>query len=187
MGMADLITLSFPDSNGAERCLRALLPLEQEHLVKLTDLAWGMKKSNGKILSYHLQPTPFQSLLRGSLWGTLAGAMLLEPFFGMLVGGATALFVTSLRSDEGLISRAYIDATLRKKLEPGQSALFLMVNQATPDKLMSRLYEHPATIVATSLSQAKESRLREMWRKVRRDGPLALKSGRGPETQLLTQ
>jgi uncharacterized membrane protein len=151
----------------------------------LTDLAWGFKKTDGKSLSYQLRPSPLQAALRGSVWGTIAGALFLEPFFGMLMGGTTALLLAGLRSDEEQISRRHITDTLERKLEPGHSALFLMVEKATPDKVMARLYEHKATIVSTSLSLEKERKLREMWQKVQDQGPLSLHIGRGPKTQLL--
>lgn len=172
--MPELITLSFPTLKGAEQCLRALSPLEHEHLIRLTDFAWGVKRENGKTESFLLHPTAVQALLRGSFWGTLAGALFLEPFFGMLLGGSTALFTASLRSTGATISPKHVDRVLKRALEPGQSALFLMVAKATPDKVLAKLHKHQATIVSTSLSVGAEAKLREMWQKIREEGPLTL-------------
>lgn len=174
--MAELIVLSFPDIGGAERCLNELLPLQHQHLIKLKDVACGAKKTDGKTHIAHLHPTTFEALLRGSLWGTLAGAIALEPFFGLLIGGTTALLMSTLRSNDDVISRTHIEKIVKTNLEPGQSALFLMVTKATPDKVMSRLYNHNATIVSTSLSTVREQQLRANWRKVRDGGPLSLQS-----------
>ena len=176
--MAELITLSFPTEGGAERCLGALLPLQHEHLIKLTDAAWGSKDKQGQIRLSHMRPTPFEALMRGSLWGTLAGAIALEPFFGMLVGGTTALLIQALSPTNNVISRRHIEQTLKKKIEPGQSAAFLMVSKATPDKILARLHEHEATVISTSLSAAQEKELRETWHKIKTQGPLAIQSGR---------
>ena len=184
--MAELITLSFPTEGGAERCLGALLPLQHEHLIKLTDVAWGSKDKEGQIRLSHMRPTPFEALMRGSLWGTLAGAIALEPFFGMLVGGTTELLIQTLSPNSNVISRKHIEETLKKKIEPGQSAAFLMVSKATPDKVLARVHDHDATVISTSLSATQEKELREAWQRVKAQGPLALQGRRtGSETRPL--
>lgn len=186
--MAELIVLSFPTQGGARRLLREIVPLQHEHLIKLKDIALAVKDGKKKIRVSQLHPTTLEVLLRGSLWGTLAGALFLEPFFGLLVGGTTALILSSTKSTDHLISRRMVARTATKKLEPNQSALFLMVAKATPDKVMAELHDHDATIVSTSLSTADEQALRESWKRIKTHGPLALHNQReGPRTQLLPE
>jgi uncharacterized membrane protein len=185
--VSELIVLGFPSIGGAKNFLRNLLPLQHEHLIQIDDLAYVVKEGNGKSRSSQFQQTALEALLRGSLWGTLAGALFLEPFFGMLIGGTTALLVNSAKRDPDVISRRLIRDTAERKLEPGSSALFLMVSRAVPDKLMQKLHEHDATIITTSLSTEKEQKLRDAWKSIKLNGPLALHNGpsRGPKTQLL--
>ena len=75
---------------------------------------------------------------------------------------------------------------LKKKIEPGQSAAFLMVSKATPDKVLARVHDHDATVISTSLSATQEKELREAWQRVKAQGPLALQGRRtGSETRPL--
>ncbi|MGD9147574.1 MAG: DUF1269 domain-containing protein, partial [Anaerolineae bacterium] len=45
-------------------------------------------------------------------------------------------------------------------IEPGQSALFLMVESWTEDKVMDELVKFDAQVLQTSLSKADEAKLR---------------------------
>ena len=48
-------------------------------------------------------------------------------------------------------------------IEPGDSALFLLVSQSTPDKLEDELKKYDATVLQTSLSKEDEAKLRELF------------------------
>ena len=51
-------------------------------------------------------------------------------------------------------------------IEPGHSALFLLVVKATGDKLADELKGTEATLLQTSLSNEQEAKLREMCEKL---------------------
>ena len=48
-------------------------------------------------------------------------------------------------------------------IEPGHSALFLLVREATPDKMMDELKKFNGTILQTSLAAEDEAKLREAF------------------------
>jgi uncharacterized membrane protein len=50
---------------------------------------------------------------------------------------------------------------LGDKLEPGGAALFVLVQSATPDKVLPRISEYGGEILHTSLSTEAEETLRE--------------------------
>ena len=185
--MAELVVLGFGSKGGAQDFLRALLPLRHEHLIQIEDDAFTIKNEAGRSRSYYSRHRALEALFQGSIWRTLAGALFLEPFFGMLIGGTAALLVKGAQTGRDCVSRRLIQETAERKLEPGHSALFLMVSRATPDKLMQRLHTHDASVISTSLSTEKEKRLREAWKSIKADGPLALHAADTTRTQPLTE
>jgi uncharacterized membrane protein len=48
-------------------------------------------------------------------------------------------------------------------IQPGHSALFLLIREATPDKLMDELKQFNGKILQTSLSKADEARLKDAF------------------------
>ena len=49
------------------------------------------------------------------------------------------------------------------KLEPGGSAIFMLVVKATPDKVIEELQKYGGHVVQTSLSKEDEERSRRRW------------------------
>jgi uncharacterized membrane protein len=95
--------------------------------------------------------------LSGAFWGMLMGMLLFVPFLGMAVGAATGAITGSMR-DYG------IDDTFIKEvgnsIQPGTSAIFLLVEQATVDKVVEQLKPFGGTIARTSLSRENEAKLK---------------------------
>lgn len=63
-----------------------------------------------------------------------------------------------------LIAIAYPDvhtATTVDKMAPGSAALFLLVDQSPPDKVIPQVSQYGGHIIQTSLSQDKERHLRD--------------------------
>lgn len=189
--LPELLILSFPTKTGAKKFLRELAPLQDEHLIRLEDAAIAVKDGKGRVFGTVKADLAAHGLVSGSLWGTLTGALFFEPFLGLLMGGLVGMLTGTVigQSDEG-INPALVQRTAKKALEPNWSALFLLVSKITPDKVTQRMAEHQATIVSTSLPIHKEKQLRDAWRMVREDGPLALQNTqptrmRADDTRLL--
>jgi uncharacterized membrane protein len=84
--------------------------------------------------------------------------LFLIPVFGLAVGGVLgALF--------GTIDKIGIDRTfqqqVRDMLQPGTSALFLVVDKVTPDKAVEALSKYGGRVLKTSLSEDAEQQLQE--------------------------
>lgn len=171
---AELIVLSFPTPDGAKEFLSDLAALQHEHLIRIVDANFVVKKEDGRIQYGRRAANMADSFLSGSLWGALAGFFLLEPISGLFLGGSLGLLLHAVRPSNSLISDELLETTARKKLEPQSSAVFLMVTKATPDKLMQRLSGHKANFLFTSLSVARERELREAWKRVKKEGSLSL-------------
>jgi uncharacterized membrane protein len=50
---------------------------------------------------------------------------------------------------------------VRDQVKPGTSALFMIIEQATPDKAIAALQQYGGTVIKTSLSEADTARLQE--------------------------
>jgi uncharacterized membrane protein len=89
-------------------------------------------------------------------WGLLFGLLFFVPVFGMAVGaGLGALF--------GKIEKTGIDKQfqdqVRELLQPGTSALFLVVEKVTPDKAVDAMSQYGGTVLKSSLSKDAEKEL----------------------------
>ena len=94
----------------------------------------------------------------GAFWGMLFGLLFFIPFFGLAIGaGMGALMGKVTKSG---IDREFQDQ-VRGMLQPGTSALFLMVEKITPDKAVEALSRYGGTVLKTSLSKEGERELQE--------------------------
>ena len=91
-------------------------------------------------------------------WGMLFGLLFFIPFFGMAIGaGMGALMGKVTKSG---INKEFQDQ-VRDLLQPGTSALFLMVEKVTPDKAVEAMAKFGGTVLKTSLSREGEAELQE--------------------------
>ena len=91
-------------------------------------------------------------------WGFLFGLLFFVPVLGMAVGagmGALMGKITKTGIDKEFQSR------VRDMLQPGTSALFLIVEKVTPDKAVEALSSYGGTVLKTSLSSEAEKELQE--------------------------
>lgn len=164
--MADLVCVAFDDPTGADRALAALTAMQKEHLIQLKDACVVIRPPEGEIQLK--QAVPLARLgattgaASGALWGGLIGLLFLNPLAGMAIGagvGAASGAVAGKLSDYG-IDDDFI-RELGSTIQPGSSALFLLVQKVTADKVLPRLAEFRGRVLQTSLSDEQERRLRE--------------------------
>jgi uncharacterized membrane protein len=76
----------------------------------------------------------------------------------MLVGAASGALVGTLTDygiDDGMMR------SLSQQLQPGTSALFVLVRRVTADKVLDEVRGFGGTVLQTSLSHEQEARLKE--------------------------
>lgn len=92
----------------------------------------------------------------GMFWGLLFGMLFFIPIFGMAVGAGLGALM-------GKVAKTGIDeqfqAQVRDLLQPGTSALFLVVDKVTPDKAAEGLARYGGTVLKSSLSKEQEQDL----------------------------
>jgi uncharacterized membrane protein len=159
--MATLSVWRFDSPQGAEQASDILNQLAKQNLIKVHDAAivtWAEGKKKPK--TRQLASTTAAGALGGSFWGLLFGLLFFVPLLGMAVGaafGALGGALTDVGIDDDFIS------SVREKVTPGTSALFVMTSDAVVDKVKEAFAGHPAELLTTNLSNAEEAKLRETF------------------------
>ena len=98
--------------------------------------------------------------LGGGFWGLLFGLLFFVPLLGAAVGAAAGGIGGAMRDvgiDDDFIS------TVRAKVTPGTSALFVMSSDAVLDKVSDAFAGLHAELIETNLSEEEEAKLREAF------------------------
>ena len=158
--MATLVAIGYPDQTTAEDARHTVQQLESELIIQADQVAAISRDMDGK---YHVHTThggagTGAGAVWGGFWGLLFGLLFFIPFAGWAMGaGLGALF--------GHLGQKGIDKTfqeqVREYLKPGTSALFLVVEHATPDKAIAALEQYGGTVIKTSLSEEDTRKLQE--------------------------
>jgi uncharacterized membrane protein len=156
--MATLVAIKFPTAEGAETMLSTLVGLQKQQLIQIQDgaiVTWptGAKKPKTKQLS----DMTGAGALGGAFWGMLFGLLFFVPFFGLAIGaamGALAGHFAHYGIDEDFIN------SVRSKITPGTSALFLLTSGAVVDKVAAAVKGQQFEIIQTNLSKEQEDQLR---------------------------
>ncbi len=159
--MSSLIALAFDSETGAEAMRDDLMRLQKEHLIGLDDAAVAVKRRDGKVIIKQATSLAGAGALGGAFWGLLFGLIFFVPLFGM-VAGAAAGAIAGRYSDIGVDDRFIRE--VGNSIQPGNSALFLLVRDAIPDKVIDELKEHKnVKVLKTSLSTEQEEQLRQAF------------------------
>jgi uncharacterized membrane protein len=159
--MATLTAWKFPTPYGADDALATLEKLQTEALIQVQDAAvvsWEPGRKKPK--THEMHSTSKTGALGGAFWGMLFGLIFFIPILGLAIGAATGALFGSM-ADVG-ISDAFI-STVRQKVTPGTSALFLLSSGAVIDRVSAEFKGTDAELISTNLSAEQETKLREAF------------------------
>jgi uncharacterized membrane protein len=156
--MAELIAIGYPDEETGAKAAAEAERLADDLVIEPDAIAVITRDADGK---YHVTTSHHPvggGATWGMFWGLLFGLLFFVPVFGMAVGaGLGALF--------GKIEKAGIDKQfadqVRELVQPGTSALFLVVEKVTPDKAVEALAPFGGTVLKSSLSKDAEAELQK--------------------------
>jgi|SRR5215469_10912253 len=159
--MATLTAWKFVTPYGADDALMTLEKLQTEQLIQIQDAAvvsWEPGRSKPK--THEMHSTKKTGSLGGAFWGFLFGLIFFIPILGLAIGAATGALFGSL-ADVG-ISDQFINS-VREKVTPGTSALFLLSSDAVIDRVKAEFPGNEAELISTNLSREQEDKLREAF------------------------
>ena len=158
--MATLVAIGYPDQSTAEQARQTVQQLEAELIIQADQVAAISRDPDGKyhVTTTHGGASASGGAAWGGFWGLLFGLLFFVPFAGLALGaGFGALF--GHLGEKG-IDKAFQEQ-VRDQLKPGTSALFLVIEQATPDKATAALEQYGGTVIRTSLSDEDTKQLQE--------------------------
>ena len=156
--MAELIAIGYDDETTAADAAAEVQRLSKDLIIQPDAVAVIVRAGDGKYKVTTNHHPVGAGTTWGMLWGMLFGLLFFVPVLGMAVGaGMGALF--------GKIEKTGIDKDfqrrVREMLQPGTSALFLVVEKVTPDKAVDALSQFGGSVLKTSLSKDAEHELQE--------------------------
>jgi len=154
--MSTLVVVSYPDVNRAEEVRLKLRKLQGEYLIDMEDAVVAVKNAEGKVKLHQAINLTAMGAASGGFWGALIGLIFLNPLIGVAAGAAAGA-VSGALTDVG-INDDFMKK-LASSLDPGSSALFVLVRSSTPDKVLAELQGTGGTVLKTSLSHEDEAKL----------------------------
>jgi uncharacterized membrane protein len=156
--MADLIAIGYDDETTAVEAAEEAERLAQDLIIQPDAIAAIVRKQDGKykvITNHHAVGA---GATWGMFWGLLFGLLFFIPVFGMALGAGLGALM-------GKIEKSGIDKEFQEQvrgmLQPGTSALFLVVEKVTPDKAVAAMSKYGGTVLKTSLSEETEQALQD--------------------------
>ena len=156
--MSDLIAIGYPDEATAEAAGEEARRLARDLIIEPDAIAVIVRDTEGKF-HVHTSHNPVGAGASwGMFWGLLFGLLFFIPVFGLAIGAGLGALMGKITKTG--IDRAFQDQ-VRDMLQPGTSALFLMVEKVTPDKAIEAMSKYGGTVLKTSLSKEAEAELQE--------------------------
>ena len=158
--MATLVAIGYPDQTTAEQAMQTVGQLEADLIIQAEQVASISRDLEGKyhVHTNHGGASAGGGAWWGGFWGFLFGLLFFIPFAGLALGaGMGALFGHFGKNG---IDKAF-QAQVRDYVKPGTSALFMVIDQVTPDKAIAALQQYGGTVIRTSLSEEDTQRLQD--------------------------
>ena len=158
--MATLIVITYDQEQTGFDALNKLAELSKLQLITLADAAVAVKDPKGKVKVKQTLENQVSgsSAIWGGFWGLLIGLLFLAPIFWGLLGALMG-YLLGKAGDVG-IDNVFIKE-VGDSLDPGQSALFMLIVEATQDKVMDAMSEFGGEVYQTSLSKDDEEKLKK--------------------------
>jgi uncharacterized membrane protein len=154
--LAELIAIGYPDETTAAQAGQEAERLSKDLILQPDAIAVIVRDKEGK---YHVT-TNHNPVAGGAswgmFWGLLFGILFFVPVLGMAVGAGLGALM-------GRLEKSGIDKQFQEQVkdmvQPGTSALFLVIDKATPDKAVAAMSKYGGTVLKSSLSESAEADL----------------------------
>jgi uncharacterized membrane protein len=156
--MSTLVAIGYPDETTATAASLEADRLRKDLILQPDAIAVIIRDKEGK---FHVTTNHHPvggGATWGMFWGLLFGVLFFIPVFGMAVGAGLGALMGKMGKNS--IDKEFRDQ-VRDMLEPGTSALFLVIEKATPDKAVEALSQYGGRVLKSSLSKQAENDLQE--------------------------
>jgi uncharacterized membrane protein len=150
--MATLFALLYPDRPTGDQALATVKGLESAGYLTVLDSAFLTKSRDGKI-EHHGEAHPVRSgAAKGLVVGALAGVIFSIPVLGIAAGTLTGLAIGRRGAHGEDKDFADFAHAVSLALEPDGSAILLLAESDTPERLLQDLGRHGGHLMSTDLS-----------------------------------
>jgi uncharacterized membrane protein len=156
--MADLVAIGYPDETTALAAMDEAERLQHELLIQADAVAAIVRNKQGKIRVVTNHHAVGAGATWGMFWGMLFGILFLVPFLGMAVGAGMGALMGKV--GKNAVDKQF-ETQVRGMLQPGTSALFMVVEKVTPDRAVQALSKFGGTVLKSSLSNEAQQELQE--------------------------
>src|SRR6202012_3265097 len=148
-----------PEEDTAKRVYGELVNLQNQYRVDLEDAAIIRRDRRGRL---HVTTPAHHAVAWGSFsglfWEVLIGLLFLFPL-APLVGVAGGIMGAALGAAENLGIKDDFKQRVQDVLQPGTSAILVILRKATYDKFVEALRPYGGTVLRSSLSHEAEQQL----------------------------
>jgi uncharacterized membrane protein len=162
--MSTLVAVVFNDESTAFEMRAALVKMQKQYLLEMEDAVVVTRDPDGKTKLHQAVNLTAAGAVSGGFWGMLIGLLFLNPLLGAAIGaGAGAL--SGKFQDLGLDDKKMKE--IGASLQPGTSALFVLLRKITADKVLDGLKQFvgKGKVFQSSLNKDDEKALREALEK----------------------
>jgi uncharacterized membrane protein len=154
--MTTLIAIGYPDETTAAVAAEEAAKLAKDLIIQPDAIAVIVRDKDGKFKVTTNHHAVGAGASWGMFWGLLFGMLFFVPFFGMAIGAGLGALMGKVT--KGAIDKDFQDR-VREMLKPGTSALFLILEKATPDKAIDALSPYGGSVLKSSLPKETEAEL----------------------------
>jgi uncharacterized membrane protein len=156
--MATLVAIGYDEEATAAAAAEEVRRLSKDLIIQPDAVAVIVRDAEGK---YHVTTSHHpvgEGATWGMFWGFLFGLLFFVPVFGMAIGAGMGAITGKLTKSS--LNKEFQEQ-VRDMVQPGTSALFLIVERVTPDKAIEGLSQFGGTVLKSSLSKDDEHALQE--------------------------
>ena len=156
--MADLVVIGYPDETTAAAAADEARRLAADLIIQPDAIAVIVRDEDGTYHSSTSHHAVGGGAMWGMFWGFLFGLLFFIPVIGLGIGAGMGALMGKFGKTS--IDKQFQDQ-VRGLLQPGTSALFLMLEKVTPDKAVEAMSKYGGTVLKTSLSKDDEKELQD--------------------------